>query len=390
MPRLSDDGDVRSRAVALRLRLEAGRGHHRELRREAWQVLRRRDDEEIADEEVLPRELVDEADRQAVARIGAGVEILHEQLALGEMGQDIRFEGRELLRVDRLVHVSPGHVAFARRLAHDELVVRRSARVRAGLAHDRPVGRQLSLAAADGVLVQWWGRKVPVNFTGRVQALLLESVRSPRVNGRHVSGPDAGRPACVAEVPRRPAPGIRDRTGWIPAKSIHQTDLCPACYNSGKRPAAPRNRCQDDRSKPPPATLGRTADATATPASTLASEIKALVVAGDRDAARDRFGALVALLQRRGLRIAYHYLRDAADADEAVQDAFVKVFLHIEQYREDLSFDVWFMRILVNACLDRLKSRTRQQRWMASPIDDAHEARPLEQAAAPSPPASIS
>ena len=114
-------------------------------------------------------------------------------------------------------------------------------------------------------------------------------------------------------------------------------------------------------------------------------EIKALVVAGEREAARDRFGALVALLQRRGLRIAYHYLRDAADADEAVQDAFVKVFLHIEQYREDLSFDVWFMRILVNACLDRLKSRTRQQRWMASPVDDAHEARPVEQAAGAEP-----
>jgi RNA polymerase sigma-70 factor (ECF subfamily) len=126
--------------------------------------------------------------------------------------------------------------------------------------------------------------------------------------------------------------------------------------------------------------LGRTADATSTPASILASEIKALVVGGDRDAARDRFGALVTLLQRRGLRIAYHYLRDAADADEAVQDAFVKVFLHIEQYRDDLSFDVWFMRILVNACLDRLKSRSRQQRWVASPIDDSHEARPLEQA----------
>src|SRR5687768_5344938 len=112
---------------------------------------------------------------------------------------------------------------------------------------------------------------------------------------------------------------------------------------------------------------GRSADATATPASEVAAEIKALVAAGEREAARDRFGALVTLLQRRGLRIAYHYLRDAADADEAVQDAFVKVFLHIEQYREDLSFDVWFMRILVNACLDRLKSRNRQQRWLASP-----------------------
>lgn len=117
--------------------------------------------------------------------------------------------------------------------------------------------------------------------------------------------------------------------------------------------------------------------------SLLAGEIKRLVVAGERDEARDRFGALVALVQRRALRLAYHYLRDAADADEAVQDAFVKVFLHIEQYREDLPFDVWFTRILVNACLDRLKSRARQRKWLASPADDEAEGRPLEQMAQP-------
>lgn len=125
----------------------------------------------------------------------------------------------------------------------------------------------------------------------------------------------------------------------------------------------------------------RAADATQSAASSLAAEIKALVVSGDREAARDRFGALVALLQRRGLRIAYHYLRDAADADEVVQDAFVKVFVHIESYREELPFDVWFMRILVNACLDRLKSRNRQQRWIAGPSEDSLDARPVEQAA---------
>jgi RNA polymerase sigma-70 factor (ECF subfamily) len=116
-------------------------------------------------------------------------------------------------------------------------------------------------------------------------------------------------------------------------------------------------------------------------ASALAGEIKTLVVAGNRDAARDRFGALVALLQRRALRIAFHYLRDAADADEVVQDAFVKVFLHIEQYREELPFDVWFMRILVNSALDRLKSRNRQQRWIAGPSEDSLDERPVEQAA---------
>src|SRR6185436_6722723 len=114
------------------------------------------------------------------------------------------------------------------------------------------------------------------------------------------------------------------------------------------------------------------------PASVLAAEIQALVEAGDRDAARDRFGALVVLLQRRNLRIAFQYLRDAADADEAVQDAFVKVFMHIDQYRSDLPFDVWFTRILVNAALDRLKARGRQQRWISHSTDDEN-GRPVEQ-----------
>jgi len=106
------------------------------------------------------------------------------------------------------------------------------------------------------------------------------------------------------------------------------------------------------------------------PASVLAAEIKALVDRGDRDAARDRFGALVALLQRRAVRIAFQYLRDAADADEAVQDAFIKVFQHIEQYKKELPFDVWFTRILVNAALDRLKARARQQRWISHSTDE--------------------
>jgi RNA polymerase sigma-70 factor (ECF subfamily) len=47
-----------------------------------------------------------------------------------------------------------------------------------------------------------------------------------------------------------------------------------------------------------------------------------------------------------------------------VQDAFVKVFTHITSYREDLPFEVWFTRILVNACLDLRKARARRLRWV--------------------------
>jgi RNA polymerase sigma-70 factor (ECF subfamily) len=111
----------------------------------------------------------------------------------------------------------------------------------------------------------------------------------------------------------------------------------------------------------------------------LAAEIKRLVASGERDAARERYGELVASQQRRAVRIAYQYLRDAHDADEAVQDAFVKVFTHITSYREDLPFEVWFTRILVNACLDLRKSRSRRLRW-AVPMSATNEVAPAEPA----------
>jgi RNA polymerase sigma-70 factor (ECF subfamily) len=98
--------------------------------------------------------------------------------------------------------------------------------------------------------------------------------------------------------------------------------------------------------------------------SRIAADVKSLVREGQLAAARDRFGVLVGRQQRRASRIAYHFLRDAADADEAVQDAFIKVFSHIESFREDLPFEVWFTRILINGCLDRQKARRRRARWI--------------------------
>jgi RNA polymerase sigma-70 factor (ECF subfamily) len=120
--------------------------------------------------------------------------------------------------------------------------------------------------------------------------------------------------------------------------------------------------------------------------STIAVEIRGLVERGAMDEARERFGELVAMHQRRASRIAYQYLRDASDADEAVQDAFVKVFSHIGTYRETWPFEVWFTRILINGCLDRRKARGRRDRWfVGAEISNADEAR-ASAAAAPSDP----
>jgi RNA polymerase sigma-70 factor, ECF subfamily len=102
----------------------------------------------------------------------------------------------------------------------------------------------------------------------------------------------------------------------------------------------------------------------------LAVEIRTLLEAGNMDEARERYSGLVAAHQRRASRIAYQYLRDAAEADEAAQDAFVKAFNHLASYREAWPFEVWFTRILINGCLDRRKSRARRDRWFA-PADAA-------------------
>src|ERR1051326_8364062 len=110
---------------------------------------------------------------------------------------------------------------------------------------------------------------------------------------------------------------------------------------------------------PPPALVaGRESDAAA------ASAVKALQAAGEHADARERYAELVSRHQRRASRIAYHYLRDGAEADEAVQDAFVKAYQHLASFREELPFDVWFTRILINGCLDRIKARTRRERWL--------------------------
>lgn len=109
----------------------------------------------------------------------------------------------------------------------------------------------------------------------------------------------------------------------------------------------------------------------------VAAAIKALVAGHRLDEARLRYDEVVSRHQRRASRIALHYLRDAADADEAVQDAFVKAFTHIGSYKDEWPFEVWFTRILINGCLDRLKARRRRDRWIVPMIESGGGEREL-------------
>ena len=65
------------------------------------------------------------------------------------------------------------------------------------------------------------------------------------------------------------------------------------------------------------------------PSLELAGEVRRLLLAGRAGEARELYGDVVGRHQRRAWRLACYYLRDTAEADEAVQDAFVKAFSHL-------------------------------------------------------------
>ena len=56
-------------------------------------------------------------------------------------------------------------------------------------------------------------------------------------------------------------------------------------------------------------------------------------------------------------RLAVTILRDEQDAEDAVQDVFLRVFEQIKGYRGESSFKTWLTAIAVNRCRDRLRRR---------------------------------
>ena len=84
-----------------------------------------------------------------------------------------------------------------------------------------------------------------------------------------------------------------------------------------------------------------------------------LVLAGDADA----FARLVDRHHARCLRVATHLLGDADEAEDAVQDAFVRAYRHLGSYRERDRFGAWMLRIVVNQCRTRAAKAARFTRF---------------------------
>ncbi|HET8745340.1 MAG TPA: RNA polymerase sigma factor [Ramlibacter sp.] len=80
------------------------------------------------------------------------------------------------------------------------------------------------------------------------------------------------------------------------------------------------------------------------------------VCAGDTAA----FELLMRRYNQRLYRLARSMLRDAADAEEAVQDAYLAAYQSLGAFRGEASLATWLSRVVVNQCLARLRRQARR------------------------------
>lgn len=96
--------------------------------------------------------------------------------------------------------------------------------------------------------------------------------------------------------------------------------------------------------------------------------------------------AFETLLQRYGarlLRLARRFLGSEEDARDAVQDAMVSVFKSIGSFESNAMLSTWLHRIVVNACLMRLRTKRRREEidieeYLPRFQEDGHQTEPSE------------
>ncbi|MCK9463984.1 MAG: sigma-70 family RNA polymerase sigma factor [Proteobacteria bacterium] len=88
--------------------------------------------------------------------------------------------------------------------------------------------------------------------------------------------------------------------------------------------------------------------------------------AGDAEA----FEAIVARYQRPVLGLTRRYLRNAADAEDAAQEAFIRAFVHRDRFDAARPLLPWLLAVARHACLDRLRRGRREEIAATVQADD--------------------
>ncbi len=83
------------------------------------------------------------------------------------------------------------------------------------------------------------------------------------------------------------------------------------------------------------------------------------------------FDLLVLKYQHKIIAVVHRYVRDSADVNDVVQDAFIKAYRALPNFRGDSAFYTWMYRIAINTAKNHLISRGRRPPSSDVDIEDA-------------------
>jgi RNA polymerase sigma-70 factor (ECF subfamily) len=86
---------------------------------------------------------------------------------------------------------------------------------------------------------------------------------------------------------------------------------------------------------------------------------------------RTAFDSLVRRYDQSVLRLALHMLGNEQDAQDVHQEAFIKAYRHLGNFRFECSFYTWLYRIVTNLCLDQLRRRKSRREDPATVLDSS-------------------
>src|SRR5438270_13481403 len=81
------------------------------------------------------------------------------------------------------------------------------------------------------------------------------------------------------------------------------------------------------------------------------------LVAQSRAGGTAAFNELVRRYERKIFRLAQHITQNREDAEDVLQETFLKAYEHLDQFKGDAKFYTWIVRIAVNQALMKLRRR---------------------------------
>ena len=73
------------------------------------------------------------------------------------------------------------------------------------------------------------------------------------------------------------------------------------------------------------------------------------------------FEVIVRNYNKFGYAVAFKILCNEEDAKDVVQECFIKIWKHLNEYDKKIKFTTWMYKIVVNLCFDKLKSQKRRR-----------------------------